>query len=302
MTVATVEVTCRRELADFLVTRRARLTPASVGLPTGSRRRVAGLRREEVAVLSMVSLHWYTRLEQGALINASRAVLERIAVALQLDEHETRYLLGLARRSEQFIADWEPTNECISGSLQEVIDGMDCLPSLVYGARWDVIAWNAAACALFGDYAALPGLERNVVWRIFTDPDKRVFHADWEAVARHIVAQFRISYSRHTNDPGFTTLVSALRERSAEFNAWWDEHEVIDLPSGRKRMQHPSVGLMELEHTTLLVPEHPEYRLVIYSAEPQSANAKKLVAICRWDELRVSAPHPRKAESRCLDL
>ncbi len=252
----------RAALADFLRTRRARVTPAAAGLPPGPRRRTPGLRREEVAQVASVSAAWYTWLEQGRDIRASRGVLESIAAALRLTPDERRHLFLLA--DQPLGAALSPASETVSAAHQRVLDGLGVNPAYMTGRRSDILAWNRAATAVLGDFAALPARERNTIWRLFATADCHLF-ADWEDLAQRALAQFRADSARYVGDPWFAELIDDLQRVSPEFRAWWPRHDVLGMPDGRKVLNHPTAGRLALEHTTFQVPDAPDLKLVVYT-------------------------------------
>ncbi len=203
----------RSELSDFLRTRRAKIVPSDVGLVDGARRRTPGLRREEVALLANIGATWYTRLEQGQPINVSAEVLDGIARALRLTSEERRHLHLLAGMAPTVVV---PDEERVSELVRRVLDGLDPLPAYVRGRRWDILAWNASADAL-ADFASATGPARNIVWRLFRDPNSRCRYGDPECTMRRAVAQFRAVAAKYPNDPGFVELIDDLRTNSAEF-------------------------------------------------------------------------------------
>lgn len=264
----------RKELADFLKTRRARLRPSDVGLLNGTRRRTPGLRREEVALLANIGVTWYTRLEQGASINASPGVLTAIAKALQLTEHERQHLFLLAgqRPAEPTVAE----TENVSGVLQRVLDALDPCPAIVRGRRYDVLAWNRAAVALFGDYGAMDERHRNTVWRFFMDPTARTCMPRSHESASKFVGQFRAIAAKYLDDPCFQSLIAELFEGSPDFRRYWSQHDVRGTTDGFKHLYHPSVGELTLEYTALAVPGYPDMHMIVYTAAKDSAEERKL--------------------------
>src|SRR5690348_8438756 len=197
----------RRDLTDFLVTRRARLTPPDVGLVTGPRRRTPGLRREEVAQLAGVGISWYTWFEQGRDIQVSAHFLENLSRALKLDRPEREHLFALAQhRPPPLTRLSAPT---ITATMQHVLDTFPH-PAYLKTPRWDVVAWNAPMAELLGDLSQYPVEERNSLWLVFTSPVYRRVMLDWEKDARRIVARFRLDFSRSGNDPAFVELVRNL--------------------------------------------------------------------------------------------
>jgi transcriptional regulator with XRE-family HTH domain len=263
----------RAELRDFLRTRRARLTPEAVGLPNGSRRRTPGLRREEVALLANIGSTWYTRLEQGLPINVSAEVLDAIARALRLTRDERKHLYVLAGQPLAWTSASE--DEVVGEIVQRVLDALEPFPAIVRGRRFDVLAWNGATLRFFTDYSKARGNERNILWRFFIagySCDMR----DRDGAARKLVAQFRSVAAKYADDPSFAELIEELREHSNEFRKLWARHDVLDLVDGVKIYDHPLVGEVYLDHTTLLVPGQSDMRMTVYTAAAGSASERKL--------------------------
>lgn len=269
----------RRELAHFLASRRARLTPQDVGFSPGRRRRVLGLRRAEVAVLANVSETWYTRLEQGQEINASPEVLGGIARALRLDAHERQYLFMLAGGTDRdgAVSRQAPT---LAPSIRATLDALALAPAVVYGPRYDVLLCNRAYIAVFGDITNWTVARGNVVRQIFLDVSRRRLFPDWEGVARTILQSFRINAGRHADDPAFDELIAELRDASAEFGLWWDEHDVERRPIGEKILEHPVVGRLVLDHVAFALPDQPEVVVIVYTAVHGSESEGKLRTLC----------------------
>ncbi|WCB92541.1 hypothetical protein DSM104299_01237 [Baekduia alba] len=267
----------RRELADFLRTRRAALTPRDVGLPEGGRRRTPGLRREEVAALAGVGTTWYTWLEQARDVRASRSVLEAVGEALRLTPAEHRHLVRLGRGEELALPG--PQREVVSGTLDRLIANLGANPAYVLGRRWDYLAWNDATAALFGDPAARPPERRNHVWALFTDPERQALVTDWDDTTRAVVARFRGDAARHVGDPAFEELIADLKAVSPEFRRLWKRHEIVGDLVGRKVLRHPDVGLLAFEHAALRPAEAPEQRLILYSPLPEHDTASKMMRL-----------------------
>ncbi|MFF7727160.1 helix-turn-helix transcriptional regulator [Streptomyces sp. NPDC008001] len=261
------------DLGGFLRTRRSRLRPEDVDLPDpGGRRRVAGLRREEIARLAGVSVDYYIRIEQGRASNPSPDVLNALARALRLEEDETRHLRRLAqpRPAAPAASRHLPEQQQARPMLRRLLEELRDVPALVMGRRMDVLAWNAAACALLGDYAALDPSERNIPRITFLDPAARYLFADWTACARENVAYLRWEAGRYPNDPRLTSLIGELSEKSEDFRRWWAEHPVQDKTSGTKRFHHPVVGDLALTYETLRAADDPDQALITYAAEPDT--------------------------------
>jgi transcriptional regulator with XRE-family HTH domain len=267
----------RDELADFLRNRRASLTPDDVGLPNGGRRRTPGLRREEVAQLAGVGATWYTWLEQGRDVRASLDVLESIAKALRLTPAERSHLILLGR-GEQAPPLCAPA-EKVSPTVKRLIENLGPNPAYLLGRRWDILAWNRAYAAVFGDPAEVPKPFRNGVWLTFMDPARRELYSDWNKGARLMVARFRADSARHIGDPAFEQLISALEEASPEFRNWWKRHEVAGSGQGRKLMNHPVVGKLAFEHAVFRPDEAPEQRLALFSPLPDEDTPAKLARL-----------------------
>lgn len=268
------DVRRREQLADFLKTRRARLSPEEAGLPKGTRRRTPGLRREEVAHLANVGVTWYTWLEQARVISPSEQVLEGIARALKLDRDERAHLFTLANRPMRLVNGSK--EEIVGPELIRVLEAFEPNPAYVMGKRWDKLAWNRAMVAIFGDSEALPHKERNTVWRMFTNEELRRRMTDWEGHAKHVLAQFRVSAGRYVGDPAFVELIEDLKEASLEFRRWWPRHDVKGNPEGRKELDHAIVGRLVLEHTTFQLHDDPDLKMVLFTPLQESNTPEKL--------------------------
>lgn len=253
-----------RELADLLRSRRGRLQPADVGLPAGTRRRTRGLRREEVALLAGISTTYYTFLEQGRDLSPSAQVLDSLARALQLSPAERAHLHALVRDVPAEHAAG-PAETLLPG-VADLVDRLDPDPAYVTGRYWDVLAANRAARALWTDWADRPASERNMLWWYFTDPAARTVLVNWPAEAAAQLARFRSAAARHPGDPAFRALIEGLLACSPEVRAWWPRHEVAALSSGTKRLHHPVLGDLLLQHVVLQVADDPEQKLVTFTA------------------------------------
>lgn len=252
----------RKELGAFLKSRRTRISPADLGIPIAPHRRVKGLRREEVADMAGVSNIWYTWLEQGRDVRPSVQVLDSLARTLQLNRYELLHLYTLAEHRPP-VQDWMPDNH-VDLSMQRMLDKLEPFPAYVRGPRWDTLAWNHAACELFGDFSRMNVLERNSLWRMFARPDYPDLLPDWPQAARSLLAQFRTSYGQHIGDPSFEELVDLLKKASGKFKLWWDNHEVLGIPLGLKKFNHPKLGELAFEHQSLTVADHPDLKVTVY--------------------------------------
>ncbi len=266
----------RAELADFLRMRRASLKPEDVGLPHGGRRRTPGLRREEVAHIAGVGTTWYTWLEQGREVRASMEVLEALARALRLTPAERTHLVLLGRGEEPPPC---KSAERVSATIRRLIENLGPNPAYVLGRRWDYLAWNRAASALFGDLGLVPRAARNHVWMHFMDSARREMFADWERSARLVVAKFRADSARHIGDPEFEQLIHALRQSSPEFCRAWKRHEVARSGVGRKEVHHPVAGLLVFEHAVFTPVDAPEQRLILYSPVSENETAARMAEL-----------------------
>jgi transcriptional regulator with XRE-family HTH domain len=267
----------REELADFLRKRRANIQPQDVGLPSGGRRRTPGLRREEVAQLAGVGATWYTWLEQGRDVRASLDVLEAISRALRLTPAERIHLVLLGRGEEA--PSCPAPSERVSPMLRRLVQSLDPNPAYVLGRRWDYLAWNDAAVALFGDFGQLPKPARNHVWQMFTDPARRELMCDWKESSRLCAAKFRADSARQIGDPAFEQLIESLRKASSEFCQAWRRHEVARAGGGRKQFNHPTVGTLVFEHAVLNPSETPEQRVILYSPAAEHDTREKLAGL-----------------------
>jgi transcriptional regulator with XRE-family HTH domain len=261
----------RHELATFLRSRRARITPEQVGLPRGSRRRTPGLRRGEVAALAGISLEWYTWLEQGRDINVSVQLLESLVRALQLDENERTHLFLLALRQPPPVKTFAPT--IISPTLQHFLDQLGSIPACVVDARLTAVAWNKAFCAVFGDYEAKSQRDRNLIWRLFSAPSST---KQWEDHARLYLAQFRAGYDRFIEDPWWATQIAELSRLSPQFRKLWTRYDVHHVPEGRKLVHHPLVGALSFEFLFFQPVFSSDLRLLIHTPHSHTETAAKI--------------------------
>ncbi len=265
----------RQDLADFLRTRRMRLAPEQVGLIGGGRRRTPGLRREEVAQLAHVGVSWYTLLEQGRDIHPSSEVLQSIAEALQLTSAERQHLLLLA--NQQYLVGADASREEVSPALHRVLDALNPIPAYVIGHRWNFLAWNRAAEHVLLLSKWEPPYEYNAVWRMFAGSiSQRLYNPEWEQVAQRVLAEFRAESARYTDDEWLKRLIADLQRVSPEFRAWWPRHDVRGQSDALKEIEHPLVGRLMFEHTTLQVPAMPELKVMIYTPRPETDTLAKL--------------------------
>ncbi|WP_327343811.1 helix-turn-helix transcriptional regulator [Streptomyces europaeiscabiei] len=283
----------RAELSEFLRTRRARLKPEDVGLPTfGRHRRVPGLRREELAQLAGVSVAYYTRLEQGNGRNVSAEVLDAIARALRLNDTEHAHLTHLAKpKTHKKKRSARPQQ--VRSALRQLVDTLDGIPAYVTGRRSDILVWNRMAAAVFGDWSELPAQERNWARMVFLRPDYRDLYVDWDQKAADMVSYLRMDAGCHPDDPLLSALVGELSVKSEEFRRLWATHDVKEKSHGLKRMCHPLVGDLTLSFETFSLPDDHEQNLITYHAEPGSPSADALRLLASWGTDATRAPSVR---------
>ena len=257
------------QLGTYLRDRRAKLDPAALGFPV-TRRRTPGLRREEVAQRAHVSATWYTWLEQGRGGSPSAEVLERIARALMLTNVEREHLFFIALGHPPEVR--YQAEEGISPRIQRVLDALEFSPAFVRTVTWDLVAWNRAASAFFA-YDALALEQRNILRRIFFDPQVRAVQLDWQSVARFAVAAFRADIARAGASANVQELVDELRRLSPEFEMMWRENDVRTHGGGTKHFRHPVAGLLAVEYSAFSIDGRPDLSLVIYNpATPKDVN------------------------------
>ncbi|ANS76209.1 XRE family transcriptional regulator [Paenibacillus yonginensis] len=249
------------ELGNFLRKKRASLTPELAGLPAGRKRRVEGLRREEVAELADVSLDWYVRLEQGRPIHPSAEVLLALSEALQLNRKEKEYLFTLA---EQRLPDEAPTKLEVSQGMQDFLDSQNPSPAYITDRLWNIIGWNRAAQLVFGDYSVMTELQRNSIWRAFMDPYMQALLDNWIGHAKLRVSQLRMAHSQFPNDSQQIELIERMRESSSQFKLWWDEQTVIGTPEGKKLLHHPLAGDIRLNFLSFQSEELPNATITVH--------------------------------------
>ncbi|WP_280276392.1 helix-turn-helix transcriptional regulator [Nocardia wallacei] len=291
----------RGEIRHFLASRRAKITPAQVGLPTNARRRVAGLRREEVAVLAGVSTEWYTRLEKGHIGGVSEDVLDAVARALQLDDDERTYLFDLARSAR--LASRTPSRRRdveVPPPVQWLLDSMTMSSAFIRNGRTDVVAGNALARALHApmfDSATIdPRGRPNIARYVFLDPGAHDFFVDWDAAGNATAALLRAEAGREPRDRALRELIGELSTLSPEFRDLWAAHDVLIRHDGIKRLQHPDVGHLELTFRDLELPlsGRAVHNLITYTAEPGTASEDRLKLLASWAATPSRAAEPTR--------
>lgn len=255
----------RQELADFLRMKREKLSPQAVGLPSGTRRRTPGLRREEVAALAGVGLTWYTWLEQGREINASVEFLEDLARVLKLDATERYHLFLLAHQRPPVVAGHQWCQ--VTPLVRRLLDDLTLRPAYVMNLSWDIIAWNPAADRLFTIAERQPQ-QRNMLWMLFADPELNQRLMEWQEQAPQILASFRRDYARAPQDATMLQRIHALSNVSPQFRQLWQQHDIHGRCQGQRTFLVAGAGEVTFEHASFIVDEDNHLRLVMYSAQP----------------------------------
>jgi transcriptional regulator with XRE-family HTH domain len=291
----------RREVGEFLASRRARITPDQAGLPKyGGHRRVPGLRREEVAMLAGVSPDYYVKLERGNLSGVSEQVLDAVAGALALDDAERAHLFALARAANASPSTRQrrPAAQKVRPGVQRVLDSISA-PAWIRNGRADVMATNHLGRALYAplfDSAAQPP---NTARFFFLDERAHQYYSDWDKTANDMVAILRAQAGRSPFDTALTGLIGELSTRSPEFRTRWAAHDVRFHRTGRKTLNHPVVGELDLSYEAFELPAEPGLTMLVYTAEPASKTQDALNLLASWaaTELPAAAPEPA-SESR----
>ncbi|WP_164204793.1 helix-turn-helix transcriptional regulator [[Micrococcus luteus] ATCC 49442] len=286
----------RADVREFLTSRRAKISPEAVGLPAGSNRRVAGLRRSEVATLAGVSVEYYTRLERGAISGASPEILQAISRALNLDDAERAHLFDLAHAASPIARppkrrnskSWNPHI-----SLQWALDAVTAGPAFVRNGRMDLLAGNALARAFYKDVYDMPGQPPNLARFTFLDERAHDFHPDWDAAAEVVVSILRTEAGRDPHNKELHDLVGELSTRSQEFRRLWSSHDVRHHGAGAKVFRHPVVGEMTIAYEGLEMAAEPGLTLTIYTADPGSPSEEAMRLLASWAATE-SAQEPRK--------
>lgn len=277
----------RSEVREFLTSRRAKVTPEAAGLSSGGNRRVAGLRRSEVAMLAGVSVEYYAKLERGAIAGASSSVLEAISRALQLDDTERAHLFDLARAADGIPLSGRPRRRAIKSAaarpslawaLNAITEGI----AFVRDPQQNLLATNALGKAFYSPLIGDGGRTPNLARFQFLDPASREFYPDWDVFAEMCVAIMRAEAGRDPHDKGLQDLVGELSTRSDVFRQLWGAHDVRTHGAGTKRFVHPVVGEVTLAYEELAVTAEPGLVLMVYTAEPGSPSAERLRLLASW--------------------
>jgi len=270
------------DIAEFLTTRRARVTPEQAGLPTFGRRRVAGLRREEVASLAGVSVEYYKRLERGNASGVSDSVLEALATALQLDDAERAHLFDLARATNPAAPKRRrATQQRVRPVVLRIVESISA-PAILRNSHFDYISANPLGRALYAPIFESREQPANSARFAFLDPAAHDFYPDWERTARDLVAALRSEAGRNPYDRGLSDLVGELSTRSPEFGTWWAAHNVRFHRTGRKRLHHPIVGEIELDYEVMEVAADDGLAITVYTADPASRSQEALDLLGSW--------------------
>lgn len=225
-------------------------------------------------MIAGVGTTWYTWLEQGRDVRPSVEVLTALSQALRLDAAEQRHLFILAGRPQPEHRVDAP--EKVDGPLLHMLQSLVLQPAYVVGRRWDVLAWNSAAAAVFGDYGLLEGDARNIVHMVFTSPQHRRLLVDWEELARAVLASFRAESAKYVGDPDFERLIALMTRSSPEFRAWWPLRDVARNLSGVKHVRHPTAGAMAFEHMSLSIDDGSDMKLIVYTPLAEQNSIAKL--------------------------
>ena len=284
----------RQEVREFLMTRRARITPEQVGLPAGRGRRVPGLRRSEVATIAGLSVEYYARLERGQVAGASTGVLEALARALQLDDTERAHLFDLARAADGIPTSGRPRRRAagkpasrpsLQWALESIRDGV----AFVRDPHQNLLATNSLGRAFYSPVIGEGGRMPNLARFQFLDPASHAFYPDWALFAEMCVAIMRAEAGRDPHDRGLQDLVGELSTRSEVFRRLWSAHDVRTHGTGTKRFNHPVVGELTLAYEELAITAEPGLVLMVYTAEPGSPSAERLQLLASW---AASTPAP----------
>ncbi|MFD8327489.1 helix-turn-helix domain-containing protein [Streptomyces lydicus] len=279
------------EISSFLKARRAALDPADLGLPGGvTRRRVRGLRREEVAQLAGISVDYYTRIEQGRAHAISDSVLDAIARALRLTAGEVTYLRNIAvprrRGAADCCAPGAVPGQTVRPEIRQLLDAMEStVPALVVGRGLDILAWNRLGGRVAFDLEAVAPDRRNTALLVFLDPAARALHPEWEDKAEEVVGNLRAESGRHPEDPRICEVVNELLVRSADFKRLWEAQSVHECLRGTKRILHPDVGELVVTFESFRLGADEDQALVTYSAPRGSETERRLRELAALPEV-----------------
>lgn len=284
------------DIRDFLISRRARISPEQAGLPDfgyGGKRRVQGLRREEVAMLSGISVEYYTRLERGKATGVSHEVLDAIARTLQLDDAERAHLFDLVRTAvTSGPTRRRPSQERVRPAVQRILDSMLAVPAYVRNGRLDILAANQLGKAVYSQvFLQAQAQAPNMARFVFLSPHAREFFTSWEGIASDAAAILRAEAGRNPYDRRLSDLIGELSTRSDEFRVRWAAHNVKYHRTGTKHLRHPVVGDLTLAYEALELPADHGQRILVYTAEPASPSDDALKLLASWSATTPEEPH-----------
>ena len=271
------------ELRDFLVSRRAAISPESVGLPPShSTRRVRGLRREEVAILSGVSVDYYVKLEQGRAKNISEQALVAIENALKLDDIERRHLRSLIRPDSVYTPRPPATAPRVRAALLTMIHAIDPVPAVIHGPHLEVLGINYAGSVLLDDFDAMPLADRNMAKWMFLNPRAKRVYLNWDQIAPQMVAILRNAAVPGVRNDTLSSIIGDLMVGSEEFARMWSDYQLFEHTYGVKRFFHEAVGEMKINYETLPLPADRGQTVIVYSADAGSPSEEKLKLLVSW--------------------
>jgi transcriptional regulator with XRE-family HTH domain len=287
----------RAEIRAFLKSRRDKVTPEQAGLPVYGNRRVAGLRRSEVAILAGVSVEYYTRLERGSLGGVSEGVLDALARALRLDETERAHLYDLARAASTRPARARraaSARPVVRAGVQRMLEAMGALPAFVVNHRFDILMANPLGRALYAPVFEDAACAGNTARFCFLGPAARQFYVDWDQIAQTAVGALRVAAAKDPYDRELSNLIGELSTRSDAFRVMWGAHDVRVFRDGMKRFRHPAVGQLDLDHETMFLAADEQIGVAVYSAVPGSMAEDGLKLLASW---AATAKDPASAEA-----
>ena len=271
------------EIREFLTTRRARIAPEQAGLRSyGTRRRVSGLRREEVAMLAGISVEYYTQVERGRVSGVSEDVLDAVARALQLDDVERIHLIDLVRAAKQRPSQRRRAPERLRSGVQQLLDSMTDAAAFVRNSRLDILSANRLGYALYSEAFSNPDRPTNLARFVFLDPRARDFYIDWNGIADAGAGSLRAAAGRDPYDRDLTALVGELSMRSDDFRERWAAHDVRQYQAGTQSFRHPLVGELTLAYEALDLAADVDQILVAYTATPNSPSLDALRRLSNW--------------------
>jgi transcriptional regulator with XRE-family HTH domain len=262
-----------QSLSEFLKTHRAKLQPNEVGLPSVCRRRTPGVRREEVAQLAGISTTWYTWLEQGRNISVTTQVLERIALALKLNEEERKYLFMLALHSPAPLTEVNHS-PVITPAIKLILNELRNFPMLISDRRCNIVGWNQAAAAIFIDFAQIPANERNMIWLLFTRREFKALAVNWRDFVRGFLALFRSYYRKYMGDTWYKNFIEKLNNENPEFQSFWSHNDVSSAPEVFIEFRHAKAGKMLFDLTSLEVKRDADLRFSVFTPSDSNTEMK----------------------------